>query len=158
MRTWWYNVPRGTIRRTARREMSDQSQQELAYARMATLADAKIRAPWALQIVQAFMAGATLSLGAMNANLVEAMVEANTSTTGLGNLIGGAVFPVGLIGIFLTGANLFTGNCMYVVPPLLNGTVSRTRALGFLLVSFFANFMGAALITFLLGYKKGEVL
>ena len=71
----------------------------------------------------------------------------------MSNLLGGAVFPVGLIGIYLTGANLFTGNCMYFVPAVLNGTVSRARAVGFLLVSFFANFLGASLVTYLLAYQ-----
>jgi len=131
------------------------NQQEVTYARLAALADKKIRAPWPVQALQGFMAGATLCLGAMNANLVEAAVSANPSTSTLGNLIGGAVFPVGLIGIFLKGDNLFTGNCMYVVPALLNGTVPRGRSLAFLGLSFLTNFMGAALITFLLGYASG---
>lgn len=33
----------------------------------------------------------------------------------MANLIGGAVFPIGLIAIFMTGANLYTGNCMYLL-------------------------------------------
>jgi formate/nitrite transporter len=128
------------------------SQPEATYARVAKLADAKISAPFAVQFIQGVLAGATLSLGAMNANLVEASVKASASPT-LSNLYGGAVFPVGLIGIFLTGANLFTGNCMYFVPSFLNGTVPRWRSLLFLLVSFASNFIGAAIVTYLLGYQ-----
>ena len=112
----------------------EKSQPQVTYERVATAADAKINAPFAIQIVQGVLAGATLSLGAMNANLVEAAVKNTTAIPALSNLLGGAVFPVGLIAIFLTGANLFTGNCMYFVPSFINGSVPRCRALLFLLV------------------------
>ena len=84
----------------------------------------------------------------MNANLVEAAVNDTAAISKLSNLLGGAVFPIGLIGIFLTGANLFTGNCMYFVPAFINGSVPRWRALVFLLVSFLANFAGAVLVVY----------
>ena len=96
-----------------RNQKNDKSQQQATYERVVTAADSKILAPFAIQIVQGVLAGATLSIGAMNANLVEAAVKNTTSIPQLSNLLGGAVFPVGLIAIFLTGANLFTGNCMY---------------------------------------------
>ena len=55
--------------------MEYQGQQELTYARMTRIADAKILAPWSVQVWQGFLAGATLCLGTMNANLVEAAVS-----------------------------------------------------------------------------------
>ena len=64
------------------------SQPEATYARVAELADAKISASFAVQFIQGVLAGATLSLGAMNANLVEASVKASSSPT-LSNLYGG---------------------------------------------------------------------
>jgi len=133
--------------------MEHPGQQERTYCRMVRLADAKILSPWSVQFWQGMLAGGTLCMGTMNANLVEASVKA--SLPGLSNLLGGAVFPVGLIGIFLTGANLYTGNCMYFAPSFLNGSVPRMRAVAFLAVSFFSNWIGASLVTYLLAYQAG---
>jgi formate/nitrite transporter FocA (FNT family) len=111
------------------------------YAIMARAGAEKIQTPFYKQAVQGFMAGAYVSLGALFANLMEGGLydsskgPDHTSTMpyhALSSLVGGAVFPVGLIAIFLTGANLYTGNCMYLVPPLLNGVVSPARAFGWL--------------------------
>ena len=63
------------------------------------------------------MAGAYVSLGALFANLMEGGFYDKKDPTftpampyhALSSLIGGAVFPIGLIAIFLTGANLYTG-------------------------------------------------
>ena len=98
----------------------------MAYGRLVKTADAKIRSPFVVQFTQGLLAGAMLSLGAMNANLVEANVKADHSISTLSNLLGGAVFPVGLIGIFLTGANLFTGNCMCVLERVAASAAERT--------------------------------
>ena len=125
----------------------------------------KIMAPWQKQILQGIMAGAYVALGALFANLMEggiydkALGELEESSYhqaqfhALSNLVGGAVFPVGLVAIFLTGANLYTGNCMYVIPPLMNGTVSRLRAVAFLLLSWLANLAGALLVVYFIAYQ-----
>ena len=139
--------------RTPLDDTKTRSQQQATYDRVAMVADAKIRTPFSIQIVQGMLAGATLALGAMNANLVEAAVHDSKSISELSNLLGGIVFPVGLIGIFLTGANLFTGNCMYFVPAIINGTVPRWRSCLFLFLSFVTNFVGAMVVVYLLGYQ-----
>ena len=54
----------------------------------------------------------------------------------------GAVFPTGFTGIVFTMANLFAGNCMYIVPALTNGDVAAARILAFLVLSGFSNFPG----------------
>eukprot|EP01047_Picozoa_sp_COSAG01_P070147 COSAG01_NODE_10556_length_2133_cov_3.189282_1_plen_323_part_00 len=124
----------------------------------------KILAPWPKQAVQGFMAGAYVALGALFANLMEGgLYDAKLGWAedsyhqaqfhALSNLVGGAVFPVGLIAIFLTGANLYTGNCMYVVPALLNGSTSRVRALGFLGFSWIANLAGAMFVVYFIAYQ-----
>ena len=56
------------------------------------------------------------SLGALFANLMEGNFthyadsdpSFTTEAPGMANLVGGAVFPIGLIAIFMTGANLYT--------------------------------------------------
>ena len=64
----------------------------------------------------ALRAGAYVALGALFANLMEGnfthYADSDPSFTseapGMANLVGGAVFPIGLIAIFMTGANLYT--------------------------------------------------
>jgi formate transporter len=121
------------------------------YDAMATAGTAKIMMPWHKQMIQGFMAGAYVALGALFANLMEGKFTHYADdefevAPGEANLIGGAVFPIGLIAIFMTGANLYTGNCMYIVPPLLNGTVPRLRALAWLAISWLSNFAGAGFV------------
>ena len=76
----------------------------------------KINSPLHLQAVQGFMAGAYVALGGLFANLMEGGLydksagADHTATMpyhAVSNLVGGAVFPVGLIAIFMTGANLY---------------------------------------------------
>ena len=56
-------------------EHPGRQQAETTYARLTRLADAKIDAPWSVQAWQGVLAGGTLCLGTMNANLVEAAVS-----------------------------------------------------------------------------------
>mmetsp|Transcript_6423 Transcript_6423/g.14029 ORF Transcript_6423/g.14029 Transcript_6423/m.14029 type:complete len:128 (+) Transcript_6423:99-482(+) len=57
-----------------------------------------LHSPYVIQAWQTIAAGGILALGALNANRVEATTESGT-LNGLGNLIGGMVFPIGLIGM-----------------------------------------------------------
>lgn len=151
------------------------------YDRMVRAGAQKIMTPWRTQAVQGFMAGAYVSLGALFANLMEAAFKPDSTTPGwppgLSNLVGGAVFPVGLIAIYLTGANLYTGNCMYVIPPLMRGTLStdgydwyptaranimgiriaaqiriRFRAFAYLVFSWLWNYAGAWFVVYVIAY------
>merc|ERR1719272_652847 len=101
------------------------------YDAMAKAGTAKIMSPFKKQAVQGFMAGAYVALGGLFANLMGAgftyQGEGTAPYPGLPSFMSGFVFPIGLIGIFLTGSNLYTGNCMYVVPPVMHGTVPRIR-------------------------------
>ena len=95
--------------------------------------------------------GRYVALGALFANLMEGKFthydgDEFEVAPGEANLIGGAVFPIGLIAIFMTGANLYTGNCMYIMPPLINGNVPRGRAVAWLIVSWLSNFAGAGFV------------
>lgn len=119
------------------------------YQKMCATARAKLHAPWSHQALHGLLAGLYIGLGAMSANLAEAGGFQLHETQ---MLLGGAVFPIGLIAILLTGTNLFTANCMYVVSPLFNGAVHPARALGFLMVSWLANFVGAVGVAYFLAH------
>lgn len=61
-------------------------------------------------LVRGFMAGAYIAIG----GALCTVCITGITTAGISKLVGGAVFPVGLIAIVLTGMELFTGDCMIV--------------------------------------------
>ena len=63
-------------------------------------------------------------------------------------LINGMLFPFGLIMVVFTGAELFTGNCLLLMP-LLRGAVTGGRVLRNWLLVYAGNFFGSLLIAFL---------
>ncbi len=64
-------------------------------------------------LMRGFMAGAYIAIGGALCTVCITGVGAHLGP-GIAKLIGGAVFPVGLIAIVLTGMELFTGDCMIV--------------------------------------------
>ena len=64
-------------------------------------------------LLRGFMAGAYIAIGAALCTVCSTGA-APILGAGVAKLIGGAVFPVGLIAIVLTGMELFTGDCMIV--------------------------------------------
>lgn len=116
----------------------------------------KINAPWHIQAIQGIMAGCYVAIGGLFAITFEAGFNKQSGHSS-GMLIGGAVFPMGLIAIVFTGANLFTGNCMYTAPVLLNGEVSRLRTIAFLGLSWLANFAGALFVDYAVSYGADMV-
>jgi len=68
----------------------------------------------ALQLLmRGLYGGAYIAIGAALCTVCSTGVAAHLGP-GIGKLIGGAVFPVGLIAIVITGVELFTGDCMLV--------------------------------------------
>lgn len=43
----------------------------------------------------------------------------------------------------------------YLIPPLLNGNVPRLRAIGWLVLSWVANFAGAGFVAYFIAYQVG---
>ncbi len=64
-------------------------------------------------LLRGFMAGAYIAIGGALCTVCVTGVAAHLGP-GIAKLIGGSVFPVGLIAIVLTGMELFTGDCMIV--------------------------------------------
>jgi len=64
-------------------------------------------------LIRGFMAGAYIAIGGALCTVCVTGAGAQLGA-GVAKLIGGAVFPVGLIAIVLTGMELFTGDCMVV--------------------------------------------
>lgn len=86
------------------------------------------------------MAGATVNTAA----------HALTSVS-LIRIVSGLLFPVGLLMVMQTGAELFTGNCLIVIP-VIRGNVRLAGMFRNLAVAYVGNFLGAALLAALLAF------
>lgn len=101
------------------------------------------------QLILGILAGTFIALGG-----VFSQVASHSITNfGVSKLVGGAVFPIGLILVIICGAELFTGNCLMVVP-ILDGKIGFGAMFKNWIVVYIANFIGSVLIAFL-AYSAG---
>ncbi|KAE9371573.1 hypothetical protein N431DRAFT_410451 [Stipitochalara longipes BDJ] len=115
--------------------------------------------------INSFMGGALISFGCALALSTNSSPWFQTNAPGLIRTISAMVFPVGLIMVVLTGADLFTSYCMYSVVALLHRRCSFLDLLKTWVVSFFGNLAGALFFmaisdggTFETGAYKDEAL
>ena len=90
------------------------------------------------------LAGVFIALGAQ---LMMLVTHTAASSFGLNALVGGVVFTLALVLIVITGAELFTGNCLiamsYFAGKITSGDLNRN-----LIIAFIGNFIGALSIVF----------
>ena len=90
------------------------------------------------------LAGVFIALGAQ---LMMMVTHTATSSFGLNALVGGVVFTMALVLIVITGAELFTGNCLiamsFFARKITSGDLTRN-----LIIAFIGNFIGALSIVF----------
>jgi len=104
-------------------------------------------------LVLGFLAGAFIALGFLLDIHVSTMIPAQWAS--LGNLLGAAVFPIGLILVILAGGELLTGNMMSLPTALFAGRISLAAvARNWVLVTF-ANLLGALFIAYFFGHVIG---
>ena len=91
--------------------------------------------------LKAFLSGVMIAMGAV-ASSVAAHTAVDAGTT---RLITGLIFPVGLIMTSVTGAELFTGNCLLMMPALARKLriMNLFRVMG---IVYLGNFIGAVSI------------
>ena len=90
------------------------------------------------------LAGVFIALGIQLTMLV---THTATSSFGLNALVGGVVFTMALVLIVITGAELFTGNCVFAMS-FFAGKITRGDLSRNLIISFIGNFLGALSIVF----------
>ena len=112
-----------------------------------TIAKGKTSQVWWKTLILAVMAGAFIALGAVLATAAGADFTGSQAS-----LIKGAVFPLGLILVVICGAELFTGNCLLIIPTL-SRDVKVTSTLKNLGIVYAGNFLGAFLIALLVVYS-----
>lgn len=96
------------------------------------------------QAVLGILAGAFIACG----GVVSAVASHGIANVGVAKFVGGAVFPVGLILVVICGAELFTGNCLMVVP-LVGKEITFKPMIKNWIVVYIFNFIGSVLVAFL---------
>lgn len=99
--------------------------------------------------VRAVLAGIYLTLGTAFAGVAGNSVEA--LAPGLGGLTFAFLFGLGLFAIVLLGAELATGNMMYMVYGVVTKDVSRAKGLWLLVVTTVFNLVGAIAVAVVMG-------
>lgn len=103
---------------------------------------------WQL-IILGILAGAYIGLGANLATVVSSDAPKYVGA-GIAQLLFGAVFSVGLMMVVIAGAELFTGNNMYMVLGILDHRCSWADLIRNWTVVWLANFAGSLLLVVLL--------
>lgn len=107
-------------------------------------------------IIIATLGGAFIALGGLLTVMVAGgMPGIGTNNPGLTKLVAGMLFPVGLIIVAITGADLFTSDCTAFTLPLLEGKLRLTSFLKGLLLSYIFNFAGTQIIAYALSADLG---
>jgi formate/nitrite transporter len=96
------------------------------------------------------LAGFFIGLGAVFCTLVTTDMGLGF---GLGKLLGGLAFSLGLILVVVAGAELFTGNAL-IIAPWLSTRVSGSALLRNWAIVYFANFAGALILVAILYYAQ----
>ena len=101
----------------------------------------------------AILAGAFIACGAIFATTATAGLSSAGVGFGIIKILGGLVFCLGLIGVVIAGAELFTGNNLIVM-----AFASKRVSLGALLrnwaIVYFGNFVGSILTVFLVLWSR----
>ncbi|MBD1554305.1 formate/nitrite transporter family protein [Pseudomonas typographi] len=113
----------------------------------------KAHLPTRTLLTLGFLAGAFIAMGFLLDLHVSTMIPADWAS--FGNLLGAAVFPLGLILVVLGGGELLTGNMMTLPMALF----SRRAGLGAVLRNWgwvtLANLLGALFIAYFFGHMLG---
>lgn len=96
------------------------------------------------QLILGLLAGAFIAIGGATAGVVSHGV----ADAGLAKLLSGAVFPTGLMLVVMCGAELFTGNCLMVVPLVDKKITAKSMFKNWVIV-YIANFIGSILVAYL---------
>ncbi|NDV65012.1 formate/nitrite transporter family protein [Bacteroides sp. 224] len=104
----------------------------------------------------AILGGAFIAFGGLLSVMVAGgMPGVGAENPGLIKFIAGALFPIGLIMVSITGADLFTSDCTAFTLPLLQKEIRIGKFVRFLVLSYLFNFVGTQLIAYLLSAHIG---
>ena len=107
-------------------------------------------------LIRGFMAGLYIAIGGALATVCSTGVE--NIAPGLKSLIAGAVFPVGLIAIVLTGMELFTGDAMLLPMAAMSRKTTWGKVFEVWFWVYIGNFIGSIFWAYLMAvgpFSKG---
>ncbi len=111
----------------------------------------KVALPIWNMVLRGFMAGAYIAIGGALCTVCSTAVAANLGV-GMGKLIAGSVFPVGLIIIVLTGAELFTGDAMLAPMGAFVHQVSWAKILNLWVWVYIGNLIGSIVYAYIMAF------
>ena len=107
----------------------------------------KAALPAGRMLMLSIMAGIFIALAAVGSNTISCTVESGS----IAKILSGLVFPTGLTMVLLAGSELFTGNCLMVIP-LIEREIKLKAMLRNWIIVYIGNFIGALLVTVLVYY------
>lgn len=113
-----------------------------------TIGTNKTKLPLAKMFMLSIFAGAFIAIAGVGATTAAVSIASSS----VAKLVGACIFPAGLALSLIAGSELFTGNCLIVIP-LLEKTVTLKAMLKNWVVVYLGNFVGALLISLLVVYS-----
>jgi formate/nitrite transporter FocA (FNT family) len=117
------------------------------------VSEGKASASFSKLAVLGFLAGAFIAFAAQGSTMAGFGLIANASTYGMGRLVIGSVFAVGLMLIVLAGGELFTGNVL-MIGGVASGRIQLGSMLRSWLIVYVFNLLGSLFVAFLM-YRSG---
>jgi formate/nitrite transporter len=108
----------------------------------------KVKLPLGKMFLLGIMAGAFIALAGVGASTASASV----TIPSIAKLVSALVFPAGLAMVILAGSELFTGNCLLIIP-LLSGKVSVGGVLRNWVIVYLGNLVGSLAVSALVVYS-----
>jgi len=100
-------------------------------------------------LILAFLAGAYIAIGGLLAVIIGGGIPGIAAEKpGIQRLPGGPAFPIGLMLCTIAGADLFTGNTAYFIPPVMDKKLSAFSLLRNWTLVYFGNFSGALFVAY----------
>ena len=106
-------------------------------ANYVTVGKGKANLPLAKMVLLSILAGAFIALAGAAATFGNVYVN---------KAMGAAIFPAGLAMVMIAGSELFTGNCLLVIP-LLEKEITLKQTVRNLVVVYLGNLVGGALVS-----------
>lgn len=106
--------------------------------------------------ISAILGGVFIAFGGLLSVIVAGGIPGiGAANPGLVKFVAGALFPIGLIMVSVTGADLFTSDCAAFTYTSLQRQIKIKVFFKYLLLSYIFNFIGAQIVAFLLSYEVG---
>lgn len=113
------------------------------YEKYTAVGEGKAKLPFSRMFILALLAGMFIALAGVASTFGNALVN---------RVCGAFIFCGGLAMVLVAGSELFTGNCLLIMP-LLDKKVKLSDVLKNWIVVYIGNFIGALLVAFLASYS-----